>query len=156
LCETERFTASSSLQGLTQCTETKTEVFSENRLVLDVGKMYWGKAGLWEGFVGYRTGTTSSGPIITPVCSPYWHRTPRSKAPPLSAQPITSQTDPPAGRQYTKCPAKSWALRTRNPPRPPVPSQQWRWHNDILTAPNSRAFQDAWQAESSPASLPPA
>ena len=38
-----------------QCsTETKTEVFSENRLVLDIGKMYWGKAGLWEGFVGYR------------------------------------------------------------------------------------------------------
>jgi hypothetical protein len=34
--------------------ETKTEIFSENRLVLDVGKMYWGKAGLWEGFVGYR------------------------------------------------------------------------------------------------------
>jgi hypothetical protein len=33
---------------------SKTEVFSENRLVLDVGKMYWGKAGLWEGFVGYR------------------------------------------------------------------------------------------------------
>ena len=38
-----------------QCSaETKTEVFSENRLVLDVGKMYWGKAGLLEGFVGYR------------------------------------------------------------------------------------------------------
>ena len=38
-----------------QCsTETKTELFSENRLVLDIGKMYWGKAGLWEGFVGYR------------------------------------------------------------------------------------------------------
>jgi hypothetical protein len=34
--------------------ETKTEVFSENRLVLDVGKMYWNKAGLWETFVGYR------------------------------------------------------------------------------------------------------
>jgi hypothetical protein len=33
---------------------SKTEIFSENRLVLDVGKMYWGKAGLWEGFVGYR------------------------------------------------------------------------------------------------------
>ena len=38
-----------------QCSaETKTEVFSENRLVLDIGKMYWGKGGLWEGFVGYR------------------------------------------------------------------------------------------------------
>jgi hypothetical protein len=34
--------------------ETKVEVFSENRLVLDIGKMYWNKAGLWEGFVGYR------------------------------------------------------------------------------------------------------
>jgi hypothetical protein len=38
-----------------QCSaETKTELFSENRLVLDVGKMYWNRAGLWEGFVGYR------------------------------------------------------------------------------------------------------
>jgi hypothetical protein len=33
---------------------SKTEVFSENRLVLDIGKMYWNKPGLWEGFVGYR------------------------------------------------------------------------------------------------------
>jgi hypothetical protein len=38
-----------------QCSaESKTEIFSENRLVLDIGKMYWNKAGLWEGFVGYR------------------------------------------------------------------------------------------------------
>jgi hypothetical protein len=38
-----------------QCSsETKTELFSENRLVLDIGKMYWNKAGLWECFVGYR------------------------------------------------------------------------------------------------------
>ena len=38
-----------------QCSaETKTEVFSENRLVLDVGKMYWNKGGLLEAFVGYR------------------------------------------------------------------------------------------------------
>jgi hypothetical protein len=38
-----------------QCSaETKTEVFAENRLVLDIGKMYWAKPGLWEGFVGYR------------------------------------------------------------------------------------------------------
>jgi hypothetical protein len=34
--------------------ETKTEIFSENRLVLDVGKMYWNKGGLLEAFVGYR------------------------------------------------------------------------------------------------------
>jgi hypothetical protein len=38
-----------------QCSaETKTEVFAENRLVLDIGKMYWSRGGLWEGFVGYR------------------------------------------------------------------------------------------------------
>ncbi len=34
--------------------ESKTEVFSENRIVLDVGKLYWNKAGLWETYVGYR------------------------------------------------------------------------------------------------------
>jgi hypothetical protein len=34
--------------------ETKTEIFTENRLVLDIGKIYWAKAGLWEAFVGYR------------------------------------------------------------------------------------------------------
>jgi hypothetical protein len=34
--------------------ESKTEIFSENRLVLDLGKIYWNKAGLWETFVGYR------------------------------------------------------------------------------------------------------
>jgi hypothetical protein len=38
-----------------QCSaEMKTEIFTENRLVLDIGKMYLNKAGLWEGFVGYR------------------------------------------------------------------------------------------------------
>ena len=48
-------------------TETKTEVFSENRLVLDIGKMYWGKPGLWEASSATATGTTSSAPITTPV-----------------------------------------------------------------------------------------
>jgi hypothetical protein len=33
---------------------TKTEVFSENRLILDIGKLYWSKPALWEAFVGYR------------------------------------------------------------------------------------------------------
>jgi hypothetical protein len=33
---------------------TKTEVFSENRLVFDIGKLYWNKPALWEAFVGYR------------------------------------------------------------------------------------------------------
>lgn len=33
---------------------TKTELFEDNRLTLDVGKLAWGKAGIWEGYVGYR------------------------------------------------------------------------------------------------------
>jgi len=34
--------------------ETKTEVFSENRLTLDIGKLYWSNPGVWETYVGYR------------------------------------------------------------------------------------------------------
>jgi hypothetical protein len=33
---------------------TKTEVFSENRLVLDMGKLVWALPGIWDTFVGYR------------------------------------------------------------------------------------------------------
>ena len=39
------------------------------------------------------TGTTSSAPIITPLSSAFWLRTPRSKAPLSSARPTTSRTD---------------------------------------------------------------
>jgi hypothetical protein len=34
--------------------ETKTEVFEDNRLTLDIGKLAWAKAGIWEGYVGWR------------------------------------------------------------------------------------------------------
>jgi hypothetical protein len=34
--------------------ETKTEVFSENRLTLDASKMFWGKQGIWDMYGGYR------------------------------------------------------------------------------------------------------
>ena len=32
--------------------ETKTEVFEDNRIVLDISKLWWNKAGIWEGYVG--------------------------------------------------------------------------------------------------------
>jgi hypothetical protein len=34
--------------------ETKTEVFVDNRLTLDISKIWWGKAGIWDGYVGWR------------------------------------------------------------------------------------------------------
>jgi hypothetical protein len=34
--------------------ETKTEVFEDNRLTLDIGKLAWAKSGIWEGYVGWR------------------------------------------------------------------------------------------------------
>jgi hypothetical protein len=33
---------------------TKTEVFEDNRLTLDLSKLYMGKAGIWDGYVGYK------------------------------------------------------------------------------------------------------
>lgn len=33
---------------------SKTEVFEDNRLVLDATKLWWGKAGIWDLYVGYR------------------------------------------------------------------------------------------------------
>jgi hypothetical protein len=35
-------------------TSTKTEVFADNRITMDAGKLAWGKAGIWETYVGYR------------------------------------------------------------------------------------------------------
>jgi hypothetical protein len=44
--------------GITQWSmltnETKTEVFADNRLTLDISKLAWGKPGIWDGYVGYR------------------------------------------------------------------------------------------------------
>jgi hypothetical protein len=34
--------------------ETKTEVFEDMRLSLDTSKVFWGKPGIWDSFVGYR------------------------------------------------------------------------------------------------------
>jgi hypothetical protein len=34
--------------------ETKLEVFADNRLTFDISKMWWGKPGIWDGYVGYR------------------------------------------------------------------------------------------------------
>jgi hypothetical protein len=34
--------------------ETKVEVFADNRLTFDISKMWWGKPGIWDGYVGYR------------------------------------------------------------------------------------------------------
>ena len=34
--------------------ETKTEVFEDARLSLDASKVWWGKPGLWDMYVGYR------------------------------------------------------------------------------------------------------
>jgi hypothetical protein len=35
-------------------TETKTEVFEDARLTLDASKVFWGKPGIWDTYVGYR------------------------------------------------------------------------------------------------------
>jgi len=34
--------------------ETKVEVFADNRLTFDISKLWWGKPGIWDGYVGYR------------------------------------------------------------------------------------------------------
>ena len=34
--------------------ETKTEVFEDTRLSLDASKVFWGKPGIWDTYVGYR------------------------------------------------------------------------------------------------------
>jgi hypothetical protein len=34
--------------------ETKTEVFEDARLSLDASKVFWGKPGIWDSYVGYR------------------------------------------------------------------------------------------------------
>jgi hypothetical protein len=34
--------------------ETKTEVFEDARLTLDASKVFWGKPGIWDAYVGYR------------------------------------------------------------------------------------------------------
>jgi len=48
---------------------TKTEVFEDNRLTLDISKLIWGKTQIWEGYVGYRYwynkfGTDHNAPVF--------------------------------------------------------------------------------------------
>jgi hypothetical protein len=48
---------------------SKTELFEDNRLVLDAGKLAWNKSGIWETYVGYRYwsnkfGTDHNAPVF--------------------------------------------------------------------------------------------
>jgi hypothetical protein len=50
--------------------ETKTELFEDARLSLDTSKMFWGKPGIWDSYVGYRYwynkfGTDHSAPLFS-------------------------------------------------------------------------------------------
>jgi hypothetical protein len=42
------------LNGAFLTNETKTEVFEDARLSLDTSKVFWGKSGIWDTYVGYR------------------------------------------------------------------------------------------------------
>ena len=51
---------------------SKTEVFEDNRLVLDASKLAWGKAGIWDLYVGYRYwynkfGTDHNAPLFASI-----------------------------------------------------------------------------------------
>jgi hypothetical protein len=48
------------------------EVFEDNRLVLDASKLAWGKAGIWDLYVGYRYwynkfGTDHNAPLFASI-----------------------------------------------------------------------------------------
>jgi hypothetical protein len=50
--------------------ETKTELFEDARLSLDTSKVFWGKPGIWDTYVGYRYwynkfGTDHNAPLFT-------------------------------------------------------------------------------------------
>jgi hypothetical protein len=52
--------------------ETKTEVFEQARLILDSGKIFWGKPGIWDTYVGYRYwynkfGTDHGAPLFATI-----------------------------------------------------------------------------------------
>jgi len=52
-----------------QNNETKTEIFEDARLSLDASKVFWGKPGIWDAFVGYRFwenkfGTNHNAPLF--------------------------------------------------------------------------------------------
>jgi len=51
---------------------SKTEIFEDNRLTLDVSKLAWGKAGIWDAYVGYRYwynkfGTDHNAPLFASI-----------------------------------------------------------------------------------------
>jgi hypothetical protein len=50
--------------------ETKTEIFEDARLSIDTSKIFWGKPGIWDTYVGYRYwenkfGTNHSAPLFS-------------------------------------------------------------------------------------------
>jgi len=52
--------------------ETKVEVFEDARLSLDTSKVFWGKSGIWDTYVGYRYwynkfGTDHSAPLFAAI-----------------------------------------------------------------------------------------
>lgn len=52
--------------------ETKTEVFEDARLSLDTSKVFWGKPGIWDTYVGYRYwynkfGTDHTAPLFAQI-----------------------------------------------------------------------------------------
>src|ERR1700683_3099848 len=52
--------------------ETKVEVFEDTRLSLDTSKVFWGKSGIWDTYVGYRYwynkfGTDHSAPLFAAI-----------------------------------------------------------------------------------------
>ncbi len=51
---------------------SKVEIFEDNRLVLDASKLWWGKAGIWDLYVGYRYwynkfGTDHNAPLFASI-----------------------------------------------------------------------------------------
>ena len=52
--------------------ETKTEIFEDMRLSLDASKVFWGKPGIWDAYVGYRYwenkfGTNHNAPLFAAI-----------------------------------------------------------------------------------------
>jgi hypothetical protein len=64
----------SPVNGALITNETKTEVFEDARLTFDTSKLFWGKPGIWDTFVGYRYwynmyGTNHNAPLFAGCAS---------------------------------------------------------------------------------------
>jgi hypothetical protein len=67
-CGAPGFMGSSALTN----NETKTEIFEDTRLSLDASKVFWGKPGIWDAYVGYRYwenkfGTNHNAPLFAAI-----------------------------------------------------------------------------------------